>query len=86
MNTGISAKARDKVLARDSIDGWPCCIYCGRPGPGLHLHHVRRRSQGGAGEENNLVSLCWECHRKLHDGAKEIQAYCETYLEERYGS
>jgi len=86
-NTDISKKTRAKVLDRDSIEGWPCCIYCGRPadrGYGLHLHHIRRRSQGGEGSEENLVTLCFDCHSKLHSGDKDIQSYAEKYLEEKY--
>lgn len=83
--TKIPPKVRRAVLRRDSVDDWPCCIMCGRPGEnykggGLHLHHVELRSQLGKGEEDNLVTLCYECHDKLHDGDEEIQHYAEDYL------
>ena len=83
----INKKTRQEVLERDSFDGCPCCIYCGKPsisGSGLHLHHVIRRSQGGANVKENLVTLCYGCHMKLHDGASEIQDYCENYLRRMY--
>ena len=80
----IPQKVRDEVLARDSFDEWPCCIYCGAPGPGLHLHHVVRRSQGGKHEASNLVTLCYKCHGRLHDGDHEIQRYAEDYLRRKY--
>jgi len=85
-DTDIPRKVRWKVLRRDSVDDWPCCIYCGRPaekgnGYGLHLHHVVRRSQGGKGQEDNLVTLCFNCHNELHNGNQEIQHYCEEYLK-----
>lgn len=81
----IPDKVRKEVLERDSYDGCPCCIWCGHPSPeGLHLHHVIRRSQGGKHEANNLVTLCFSCHSKLHDGDKEIQEYAEDYLRRKY--
>lgn len=78
---------RKVVLARDSFEGCPCCIYCGHPeidGKGLHLHHVKRRSQGGSDDERNLVTLCYKCHTELHAGNRKIQEYCERYLERKY--
>ena len=83
----IPKAVRDKVLARDSYSGCPCCIWCGRPsvdGIGLHLHHVIRRSQLGKNTEDNLVTLCFDCHMKLHDGDTEIQTYVKDYLRRLY--
>ena len=40
----------------------------------FHLHHKISRGAGGDDqwsenpEESNLIGLCWECHRKVHDG------------------
>ena len=84
MAKDIPKKVRDEVLSRDSFDGWACCIYCGRPGPGLHLHHVVRRSQGGKHEASNLVALCFNCHERLHHGDHEIQRFVEDYLRRKY--
>lgn len=86
--TEISEEVRRAVLARDSYEGCPCCVYCGKPllHGGAHLHHVERRSQGGAGTEDNLVTLCPMCHTSLHNGHSEIQVWCRQYLRERYGN
>lgn len=85
MSSRIPENIRQEVLTRDSIDGCPCCIWCGQPSPegkGLHLHHVKFRSQLGRDEANNLVTLCFKCHMKLHDGDKEIAEYVKGYLKE----
>lgn len=79
----MTQKTRQAVLERDSFDGHPCCIYCGSPSA-LHLHHVKRRSQLGTDEKENLVTLCYECHAKLHSGNKDIQEYAEKYLRVHY--
>ena len=86
-DTDIPPKVRRAVLERDSIDGCPCCIVCGQPFPngGAHLHHVRRRSQGGEDKPENLVTLCYRCHiEKLHRGHREVQEFCKEYLREKY--
>lgn len=45
------------------------CRKCGAE-EGLTLHHVVYRSQLGGHDPENLVTLCWSCHRRVHD--KEI--------------
>ena len=49
------------VLERDD---WQC-QRCGSAGP-LHVHHIRRRSQGGPDAAENLLTLCWRCHDEIH--------------------
>lgn len=86
MAKDIPKKVREEVLARDSIDGTPCCIYCGRPQTeyeSLHLHHVVRRSQLGKHEAKNLVSLCYRCHGRIHNGDMGLQTFCKAFLEEK---
>ena len=34
----------------------------------FQLHHIKTRGAGGGDEMSNLVGLCWQCHRKTHDG------------------
>ena len=50
-----------QVLDRD---GWRCQI-CGR-GQHLEVHHLKLRSQSGADEEQNLITLCAQCHEAVH--------------------
>ena len=52
---------RLRVLDRD---GWRCQA-CGSMA-GLEVHHLQRRSRSGADSEDNLVSLCSDCHRAIH--------------------
>lgn len=56
---------RPVVFARDS---WRCQVrsrVC--TGQAHHAHHVRLRSQGGPDTVDNLLSICMECHRYIHD-------------------
>jgi len=36
--------------------------------PFLEVHHLRRRSDGGADHPDNVVALCPNCHRRVHYG------------------
>lgn len=38
---------------------------CGQPLG--QMHHVIKRSQGGGDEPENLVPICYTCHRRIHD-------------------
>lgn len=82
--TQIRPEVRQKVLDRDSFDGCPCCIVCGKALLyGAELHHYIERSRGGMGIEENLITLCTECHRKVHDNSK-YQDYIREYLKNQY--
>lgn len=52
-----------RVLVRDQYQ----CRNCGKGGINqLHVHHVVYRSQGGKDTEDNLVTLCQNCHVRVH--------------------
>jgi 5-methylcytosine-specific restriction endonuclease McrA len=52
---------RKEVLRRDS---WRCQICGSRQN--LHVHHKQLRSQQGADDDLNLITLCVDCHEGLH--------------------
>jgi 5-methylcytosine-specific restriction endonuclease McrA len=54
-------RLRLKVLERD---GWKC-QQCGSREQ-LHVHHIVHRSQCGADCEENLITLCSDCHKAAH--------------------
>ena len=56
---------REQVLRRD---GWRC-QSCGSRS-NLEVHHKEFRSQGGADSEENLITLCADCHSRAHRGAE----------------
>ena len=78
--TSISHEVKIKVYQRDKGR----CIICGRPG--LPEAHYLRRSQGGLGIEQNIVTLCRECHREFDEGKKhrEYKEIIKDYLEGFY--
>lgn len=35
-------------------------------------HHILSRGAGGSDDPDNIIHLCFECHRKVHDGVLNI--------------
>ena len=66
--TDIPYRVKKKVWERDS----ECCILCGNPEAMPNAHYIRR-SQGGLGIEQNIVTLCRKCHNDFDNGSKRIE-------------
>ena len=60
-NYGYSSR-KEAVLNRDNYT----CQCCGKKATRLEVHHIIYRSNGGTDDENNLITLCEECHGKVH--------------------
>lgn len=86
----IPDEVKRRVAERDSCDGHPCCILCGRPAPSenplaySNAHYISR-AHGGLGIEQNILTLCEEDHR-AYDGARreELRPILRRYLSEYY--
>ena len=87
--TDISDKVKKIVWERDNH----CCIVCGMNGYVMPNAHYIRRSKGGLGIEQNVVTLCTDlnpnrCHSKYDNGTKEehdeIGSIIKSYLESKY--
>ena len=78
--TMISDETRRIVWQRDQ----GICIFCKRAGRAEA--HIVRRSQGGLGIPENIVTACRECHRALDEGRdrKYYQAKAEAYMRSHY--
>ena len=65
----IPASVSRAVFDRDNNQ----CVVCGTH-RGLQLHHWREfRSACGADTEDNLVTVCWHCHRAATEHEIEIE-------------
>ena len=62
-NYGYSSR-REAVLHRDNYT----CQCCGKKNCRLEVHHIRFRSNGGTDDEENLITLCEDCHKGVHAG------------------
>lgn len=59
---------REAVLERDGFACRRCGLVPARAARRLlHAHHVLPRGRGGRNDLANGVTLCWKCHRAVHD-------------------
>jgi 5-methylcytosine-specific restriction endonuclease McrA len=56
--------------------GWRCQT-CGSM-HNLQVHHLRFRSQAGGDVQQNLITLCAECHAGIHTLASSALCRCDT--------
>jgi 5-methylcytosine-specific restriction endonuclease McrA len=61
LDSGSYQRLCRRVLERDA---WRC-QNCGSL-RALHVHHCEFRSHSGSDIEENLITLCDQCHRDLH--------------------
>lgn len=54
---------RERVLRRDR---WHC-QFCGSI-KNLEVHHQQSRSHSGPDTEENLITICVDCHLSIHSG------------------
>lgn len=88
---GITIRVKEEVADRDSFDGHPCCILCGLPAPvnnrlAFSNAHYISRAQGGLGVEENVLTLCPECHRRYDQTTDRemLKPFLGRYLKEHY--
>ena len=55
---------RSAILHRDNYT----CQCCGKKNCRLEVHHIKFKSNGGTDDEENLITLCKECHDGVHAG------------------
>jgi 5-methylcytosine-specific restriction endonuclease McrA len=77
----ITKKVKDRVWERDGGQ----CIICGSRMAMPNSHFIRR-SQGGLGIEENIVTMCSLCHRMYDQNCdrKAMEAFIEKYLRSHY--
>jgi len=76
---------RREILERDDFT----CRFCGRGGRFsdylLEVHHIIWRRHGGQDQPSNLMTICVECHDKLHYGKWKGRPRTFTELKDNQG-
>lgn len=63
-------------------DDFKCCICKGKNRK-LEAHHIVPRSDGGKDTINNLTTLCYSCHEKLHKGKVTLNLVGENGFKDK---
>jgi 5-methylcytosine-specific restriction endonuclease McrA len=56
-------KVKEYILDRDNYK----CVQCGSVYR-IQVHHIKEMAEGGSNNANNLITLCYHCHMKKHEG------------------
>jgi len=75
--------SRSEVVRREVLerDGRRCQI-CGKS-ENLHVHHIQALGMGGSEERDvaeNMITLCAECHDKVHAGILHVEEFTPDAL------
>ena len=76
----ISPEVKRAVYERDNGE----CIFCHAPGE--PVAHFISRGQGGLGVEENILTVCHKCHRRLDQSERRVhyKALAAIYLKSKY--
>lgn len=79
----ISQRVKRRVWERDEER----CILCGNREAMPNAHYISR-AQGGLGVEQNVVTLCADCHRRYDQSAERVamRERIKKHLKERYAN
>ncbi len=85
----FSLAVKLEIADRDSLEGWPCCVWCGKPAPETITWsnaHFIGRAQGGLGIPQNGLTLCPLCHRRYDQTTDrpKMREFFREYLREKY--
>ena len=81
--TGIPKKVKHKVYKRDREH----CVLCGRYAlPEWACAHYIARSHGGLGVEQNILTLCPDCHMRYDNTVERgmIKIVLAAYWQSKY--
>ena len=71
-------KQRSRVLTRDLRT----CQICGKSNGVMNVHHILYRHPLSEVSDRDLVTLCPECHEKVHSIQKQMNAFSEDEMKQ----
>lgn len=76
----IPSRVKNAVYERDN----GACVWCAKRGE-PNAHYVPR-SQGGKGIEENILTLCWDCHMRYDQSEHraKMREFFKSYLKSKY--
>lgn len=82
----LSKRTISKILKRANQG----CMICGWNESTCDIHHIIPKKHGGTDENENLIVICPNCHRKVHthklelDGTKNIKTLFSGWINYYY--
>lgn len=67
---------KSKVQAIKNRDGNRCRRCCSAFN--LEIHHIHQKTLGGGDEDENLITLCHNCHREWHRHEPQFDVWLLT--------
>jgi len=67
----ISSRTASKILKRAKVR----CSICEWNKASLDLHHIKNKKAGGLDNHSNLIPLCPNCHRLVHEKLIDLTKY-----------
>lgn len=76
----IPPRVKEAVYERDN----GACVWCAHRGE-PNAHYIPR-SQGGLGIEQNILTLCFDCHRRYDQSTEraKMREFFKKYLKSKY--
>lgn len=68
---GVPLETRYEILKRDNYSCALCVEFDDGEFSKMQIHHIVPVSEGGNDEESNLITLCFDCHKNLHNSGWE---------------
>lgn len=67
---------RARILKRDNFT----CVRCGT-GKNLRVHHIRYPEVLGTESDDDLITVCDDCHQKIHEGDLDFENKAKDKLK-----
>ena len=76
----IPPRVKEAVYERDG----GACVWCAKRGD--PCAHYIPRSDGGLGVEENILTLCWDCHLRFDQSTEreKMREFFKRYLKSKY--
>lgn len=77
----ITPEVKETVWERDNY----ACVFCGKVYASPNAHYIAR-SKNGLGIEQNILTLCNDCHRRYDQTTdrKKMREFFKRYLQSKY--
>ncbi len=70
-----TVRAATKSQRRLLLARWGGCFHCAANPAMCEIHHIVPVSQGGETKIDNMVPVCWDCHKRIHNNHWQVHKH-----------